>query len=79
MLSNFWAYLFYIFFLYYDYLGEVFEGSWDKNGLKTGVGRLKFSDGSLYEGKFKEGLFSGLGRLLLQDGSKFEGKLLLTD
>lgn len=57
-------------------LGEVFEGNWDKNGLKHGIGRLKFADGSIYEGKFKEGVFAGLGKLTLQDGSKYEGKYL---
>lgn len=54
--------------------GDVFEGSWNKNGLKHGVGKLKFNDGTIYEGFFKDGLFNGLGTLILPDKSKYEGQ-----
>lgn len=54
--------------------GDVFEGTFNKQGLKHGVGRLKFADGTFFEGFFKDGLFNGFGNLTLPDGSKYEGQ-----
>ena len=53
--------------------GDVFEGTFNKNGLKHGIGRLRFADGSTYEGSFKDGFFHGLGTLVLTDRTKYEG------
>lgn len=54
-------------------IGDVYEGSWNKEGKKHGIGNLKFADGSIYEGKFEDGFFSGVGTLIYADGSKYEG------
>jgi len=54
--------------------GDIFEGTFNKQGLKHGVGRLKFADGTYFEGFFKDGLFNGFGTLTLSDGTKYEGQ-----
>ena len=59
--------------IYFTKIGDVFEGTFNKNGLKHGVGRLRFADGSTYEGFFKDGFFHGLGTLVLTDKTKYEG------
>ena len=56
--------------------GEVYEGGWNKDGCKDGVGKLKLADGSTYEGRFASGFFSGLGVLIFADGSKYEGEFV---
>lgn len=59
----------------FDYeSGDSFEGNIDSNGLKTGLGVLKFADGTLYMGNFAEGKFSGLGTLTFSNGARFEGE-----
>ena len=41
--------------------------------LATGRGTLRFHDGSIYEGEFKDGLRHGHGKLTQDDGDVYEG------
>jgi serine/threonine protein kinase len=51
----------------YSYSGKL------KNGLPTGKGLQKFTDGSSYNGGFSNGLYSGKGTLVLANGDKYVG------
>ena len=54
------------------YIGDT------QNGKKQGKGKLLFSDGSYYEGDFKDDLYTGVGTLHLKEyryvGEFFNGK-----
>ena len=54
--------------------GDVYDGCWNNEGKKHGIGILNLTDGSKYEGKFSDGLFDGHGILTFPDGSKYEGE-----
>jgi hypothetical protein len=54
--------------------GSVYEGEWDKNGNKHGIGTLVQQDGSKLIGSFKAGEFEGLGRLIQNSGTLYEGE-----
>ena len=54
--------------------GDTYDGHWNKEGKKHGLGVLTFTDGTKYEGKFSEGYFDGCGVLTFADGSKYEGE-----
>lgn len=49
-----------------------YYGDW-KQGLKSGIGREMFEDGSVYEGEFSNGKQNGKGKLILSDGKIFIG------
>ena len=53
--------------------GDMYEGSWNSEGKRHGIGRLVTSSGSEYHGEFVKGFFHGQGVLSFSDGSKFEG------
>ena len=50
--------------------GTRYVGDWNSKGLRHGVGSLRLSDGSSYDGGFQNGLFSRLGVLVFPDGAK---------
>jgi len=51
-----------------EYVGET-----SGKGKREGQGILKFKDGDLYEGGFKDGKMHGKGRYKLADGDVYEG------
>lgn len=51
---------------------STYEGAF-KNGLITGSGVYRWSDGSLYEGAFLDGRLHGVGRLTWPEGSVYDG------
>lgn len=55
----------------------MYEGDWSKEGKKHGIGRLNFTDGTAYEGRFHHGLFHGYGSLRLPDATTYEGMFSL--
>ena len=52
---------------------EIYEGFWNLKGKYEGYGFLVKSDGSKYEGFWKDSMLEGIGRYLSSDGSYFEG------
>lgn len=52
---------------YKDFIGR--ENSFDMKNNYTGVGRLKFPNGDIYEGKFSHGQLQGQGQLTTNNGS----------
>jgi len=56
--------------------GDTYEGGWNKDGAKEGYGKLKLTDGTVYEGGFTNGFFCGRGCLVFPDTSKYEGEFL---
>ena len=54
--------------------GAIYEGEWDKQGNKHGLGTLVTNDGSKIVGCFKGGFVEGLGRLIQSTGIVFEGE-----
>ncbi|KAI8439538.1 hypothetical protein MSG28_013285 [Choristoneura fumiferana] len=69
--------------------GDTYSGSWDNDKLGANAEvTVAFTDGSRYEGMFKEWCFSGRGRYVYPDGSAMfcdfvennpTGNLVLTD
>lgn len=57
--------------------GDVYEGEWNEDGKRNGVGCLKLNSGVTYEGQFENGFFHGCGVLSFPDGSKYEGHFVL--
>ncbi|XP_067950328.1 MORN repeat-containing protein 4-like [Watersipora subatra] len=53
--------------------GTEYEGQWNADGEKHGVGSLTLPDGSHYRGQFASGLSSGLGVMIFSDGSSYAG------
>lgn len=51
----------------------VYEGDF-VNGIREGIGKLKFNDGTVYEGEFKKGQFNGKGILKFCDNKQYEGE-----
>lgn len=54
--------------------GDVYEGTWSKEGKKHGVGLLKFTNGGTYEGRFADGLFHGYGTLFFEETYLYQGR-----
>jgi hypothetical protein len=50
-----------------DYHGET------RNGVPHGKGKMKYSDGAVYEGQYVDGLKEGYGIMRNPSGSRFEG------
>lgn len=53
--------------------GDIYEGSWNSEGKRHGIGKLITTAGSEYHGEFVKGFFHGQGVLSFSDGSKYEG------
>lgn len=52
-----------------------YEGDWDvETNERDGHGIQVFSDGSMYDGAFKQGLAHGKGRLIHAEGDVYEGQ-----
>eukprot|EP00933_Yihiella_yeosuensis_P042855 TRINITY_DN37510_c0_g1_i1.p1 TRINITY_DN37510_c0_g1~~TRINITY_DN37510_c0_g1_i1.p1 ORF type:complete len:561 (+),score=129.40 TRINITY_DN37510_c0_g1_i1:77-1684(+) len=51
---------------------STYDGNWEE-GLPSGHGSSKWSDGSSYEGNMSEGHLDGHGRFVWPDGSTYEG------
>lgn len=53
---------------------EIYDGEWDKTtNVRSGVGRLIFHDGSVYEGKFANDKANGYGRHIRVNGEYYIG------
>ena len=50
--------------------GSEYNGEWNDQGQRHGMGTMTFLDGAKYMGKFDSGLCHGLGVMLLKDGSR---------
>ena len=49
----------------------VYSGDFSlENDLHTSLGRMKYSDGSIFDGWWIDGLREGMGRLISKDGKK---------
>jgi hypothetical protein len=53
--------------------GERYEGEL-KNLQRHGQGKLRFKNGTIYEGGFVENRMEGYGALLYTDGGRYEGE-----
>lgn len=51
----------------------VYEGSYSKNNIPHGHGKLKLKNGDFYEGHFQNGCFDGEGRMVSSDGCEYLG------
>jgi len=56
------------------YVSFGFEGKCVEGDCVNGRGTMKYSDGSRYEGNWKNGVFNGQGTLTLTDHWKYEGE-----
>ncbi|KAF5286911.1 hypothetical protein FQA39_LY00444 [Lamprigera yunnana] len=56
--------------------GTIYVGYWNDSGQKHSMGHELYSDGSRYDGLYKDGFFNGLGILIFADGAKYEGEFL---
>jgi hypothetical protein len=75
--------LFCVFILFTDLCktkanGDMVTGAWEDDDLKDGMGKVKYSNGSVYEGNFKRGKRNGKGNMTykylnLQKGGVREG------
>ena len=54
--------------------GYMMEGQWSNDNFYSGRGRKRLTDGSTYQGDFKNGNFDGRGVLCGIDGSKYDGE-----
>ena len=52
---------------------SVFKGIASNNNT-TARGKQVWTDGTTYEGNYRDGLFNGKGRLISNDGNLFEGE-----
>jgi hypothetical protein len=52
---------------------EVYEGEVDDNDVREGWGIYKYTNGDVYEGKFKGGIKEGKGEYVYTDGSYYRG------
>lgn len=54
--------------------GDIYSGTWDADRLGANEDvSVAFTDGSKYEGPFKDWCYSGLGKYLYPDGSVLMG------
>ena len=57
--------------------GAKYIGQWNNKNYKLeGNGKITFSDGSIYEGEWKNGQMSGQGKLNSKDGKVYEGSFV---
>jgi len=52
--------------------GNIFEGNYE-NDLRSGYGKLTWSDGDIYEGNWKNGAKNGYGKMTWSGGDVYEG------
>lgn len=57
----------------------TYNGHVSKEGMFSGKGKMKYLDGSEYEGEWKDGLRSGKGRLRTASGLLYEGDWVADD
>lgn len=50
----------------------IYEGGWNENGEWYGKGKVRFLNGDLYEGEYKNGYCNGYGKYVFR---KLKGKL----
>lgn len=50
--------------------GSEYDGDWNEQGQRQGLGKMKFADGSYYVGRFDQGMSNGQGVMTLADGSR---------
>jgi hypothetical protein len=50
-----------------------FKGELNANNLPHGTGMMKYSDGRVYSGEWKDGRWHGMGRATFSNGDVFEG------
>lgn len=55
-------------------VGDTYDGEWNNEGRKHGVGHLTLADGTRYVGQFQNGFCHGHGVSRFPDGSVFEGE-----
>ena len=53
--------------------GEKYDGDWFV-GMKHGIGKYFWPDGSSFEGSFKQNRKTGYGRIIFKNGEKYEGE-----
>ena len=53
--------------------GSIFIGEWNMNDMRHGKGKQFWTDGSVYEGYWKDDQANGHGRLIHADGDYYEG------
>ena len=51
--------------------GSDYDGEWNKDGQRHGLGRMTFPDNSRFVGCFENGMCDGLGVMLFKDGSRW--------
>ena len=56
--------------------GAIYIGQWSAEGLRHGRGVQNWTDGSKYEGYWKNDMANGRGRLIHADGDVYEGEWL---
>ena len=54
--------------------GSRYEGYWNEEGYKCGMGKQLWVDGSLYEGYWENDKANGRGRLIHADGDVYDGE-----
>jgi len=47
--------------------GSVYDGEWNSDGERHGVGSLTYSNNTSYTGQFEHGLHSGIGAMTIPD------------
>jgi hypothetical protein len=45
-----------------------------KNGLKNGLGEMRFKNGDIYNGEWKNGIIEGIGEMRFENGDIYKGK-----
>ena len=55
------------------YVGEMLEIGSPKKKLRHGYGVMKYSNGNLFMGEWKDDCFDGFGEYMWSDGRKFKG------
>jgi len=53
--------------------GEWYAGTWSRQSLRHGKGKVVYPDGSTYQGTWRNDQPSGNGRLISADGSYYIG------
>ena len=53
--------------------GSIYVGEWNDDDMRHGRGKQYWTDGSIYEGYWKNDKANGMGRLIHADGDIYEG------
>ena len=54
--------------------GEIYIGQFGKDGLRKGKGIMKYNNGGIYNGNWKDDKLDGKGKYIFRDGSSYEGE-----